>query len=144
MYISKYGNEHISIKRPDNSANNLIAGNIYVDVHGKLIAINHSKGIKCEVNIERQGWTTRVTHKCNGKVTDSSGKAKFEINGRWSEFMELKDLSTGATVEVWRALTRHPMSHRYYHFAYYTMNLNYCDEEMLKSLPPTDCRRRMD
>ena len=95
MYLQRYGNEHISIKRPDNSANNLIAGNIYVDVHGKMELMNHTKGIKCEINIERQAWTTRVTHKCNGKVIDSSGKTKYEISGRWSEFLELKDSSSG-------------------------------------------------
>ena len=92
MYIQKYGNEHISIKRPDNSANNLIAGNIYVDVHGKIEVINHSKNLTCEMNVERQGWTTRVTHKCLGKVKDSSGSEKFEIAGRWSEYLTIKDL----------------------------------------------------
>lgn len=46
-------NEHIIIKRPDNSANNLIMGKLYVDVHGKLECTNITKGIKCELLIHR-------------------------------------------------------------------------------------------
>ena len=46
-------NEHIVIRRPDNSANNLIMGKLYVDVHGKLEVINKTKDIKCELTIHR-------------------------------------------------------------------------------------------
>lgn len=46
-------NEHIVISRPDNSANNLIMGKLYVDVHGKLEVINKTKDIKCELTIHR-------------------------------------------------------------------------------------------
>jgi Oxysterol-binding protein len=46
-------NEHIVIRRPDNSANNLIMGKLYVDVHGKLEVINKTKDIKCELIIHR-------------------------------------------------------------------------------------------
>ncbi len=31
-----------------------------------------------------------------------------------------------------------------YFFGYHTCNLNYLDDEMKKTLPPTDCRRRPD
>lgn len=46
-------NEHIIIKRPDNSANNLIVGKLYVDVHGKMEITNITKGIKVELTIHR-------------------------------------------------------------------------------------------
>jgi len=46
-------NEHIIIKRPDNSANNLIVGKLYVDVHGKLEVTNLTRNIKAELNIHR-------------------------------------------------------------------------------------------
>jgi Oxysterol-binding protein len=46
-------NEHIIIKKPDNSANNLIMGKLYVDVHGKLEVTNLTKNIKCTLNIHR-------------------------------------------------------------------------------------------
>jgi len=46
-------NEQIRIKRPDNSANNLIMGKLYVDVHGKLEVTNVTKNIKVELTIHR-------------------------------------------------------------------------------------------
>lgn len=46
-------NEHIIIKRPDNSANNLVVGKLYVDVHGKMEVTNITKGIKVELTIHR-------------------------------------------------------------------------------------------
>ena len=95
------------------------------------------------IKIERQGWMTRVPHKCAGRVLDSSGNIKLEIQGRWSEYLELKTLD-GTTERVWQAEERHPQANRYYFFPYFTMNLNYLDEDMKKHLPPTDCRLRMD
>ena len=70
--------------------------------------INHTKNLKCEINIERQGWTTRITHKSNGTVTDSSGNVKFEITGRWSEYLSIKDKNSGVEEEIWRAEEKHP------------------------------------
>jgi hypothetical protein len=49
MYLTDT-NEHIVIKRPDNSANNLIMGTLYVDVIGKMEVTNVTKGLKCEIN----------------------------------------------------------------------------------------------
>lgn len=46
-------NEHIIIKRPDNSANNLVVGKMYVDVHGKMEITNITKGIKVSIYIHR-------------------------------------------------------------------------------------------
>jgi len=46
-------NEHLVIKRPDNSANNLIVGRLYVDVHGTLEVENITKGHKAVLTIHR-------------------------------------------------------------------------------------------
>lgn len=46
-------NEHIIIKRPDNSANNLIMGKLYVDVHGTMEISNITSGAKCTLTIHR-------------------------------------------------------------------------------------------
>jgi Oxysterol-binding protein len=51
-------NEHILFKRPDNSANNLLMGNLYVDVHGEVEITNVTRNIKVNVNISRQGIFT--------------------------------------------------------------------------------------
>lgn len=36
------------------------------------------------------------------------------------------------------------LSERMYGFGYFSINLNYIDDMMLKTLPPTDTRRRSD
>lgn len=46
-------NEEITIKRPDNSANNLIMGTLYVDVHGTMEITNVTKNIKVELICHR-------------------------------------------------------------------------------------------
>ena len=51
-------NEHITFKRPDNSANNILYGTLYVDVHGEVEVINVTKKIKVNINISRQGTFT--------------------------------------------------------------------------------------
>jgi hypothetical protein len=66
-------NEHIVIKRPDNSANNLIIGTLYVDVHGKMEITNLTKNLKVEFNIHRQGWTKKNAYKVEGKGIDANG-----------------------------------------------------------------------
>lgn len=52
LYLTET-NEHIIIKRPDNSANNLILGKLYVDVHGTMEVTNVSKNIKVMLTIHR-------------------------------------------------------------------------------------------
>lgn len=84
-------NEHIIIKRPDNSANNLIVGKLYIDVHGKMEITNITKDIRVIINIHRIGWTKKNYYKVEGQVLDSEGKCRFEINGRWNEYLSLKD-----------------------------------------------------
>ena len=45
--------EHILFKRPDNSANNLLVGTLYVDVHGEIEVTNVTKNIKVRINVSR-------------------------------------------------------------------------------------------
>jgi hypothetical protein len=59
-------NEHIIIKRPDNSANNLIMGKLYVDVHGTMEVTNLTKNIKAVLTIHRQGWISKNAYKVEG------------------------------------------------------------------------------
>jgi hypothetical protein len=56
----------------------------------------------------------------------------------------LKDLKTGVDEVVFKAEEKPPLFDRQYGFGYVAINLNYLDDEMKKSLPPTDTRRRQD
>lgn len=137
-------NEHIIIKRPDNSANNLVVGKLYVDVHGKLEVTNITKNLKCELTIHRQGWTGKNAYKVEGNVVDAGGVARYEVNGLWNQKYSIKDLKTGIEESVMEADARPPLADRMYGFGYYSINLNYINDEMRRTLPPTDTRRRPD
>jgi len=52
-FIMTSTNEHFVIQRPDNSANNIIVGKMYIDVHGTLEVINLTKGHKATLYIHR-------------------------------------------------------------------------------------------
>lgn len=45
--------DHLVIKRPDNSANNLVIGKLYVDIHGNCEVENITKGYKSNFFIHR-------------------------------------------------------------------------------------------
>lgn len=137
-------NEHIIIKRPDNSANNLIVGKLYVDVHGKMEVTNITKNIKSEITIHRQGWTGKNSYKVEGTVKDAKGVTKCKIDGFWNEKLSVTDCITGVTDQVFKADEKPALTERMYGFGYYSINLNYIDDEMKKTLPPTDTRRRAD
>ena len=106
-------------------------GTLYVDVHGKMTCQNLNKGLKCEINISRQGWTTKVPNKIEGKVMDKSGKVIYEITGRWSEAITIKNVETQVLHDVFKADPRHPMENRYYFLPTFSMNTNYCDDIIL-------------
>jgi hypothetical protein len=137
-------NEHITIKRPENSANNLIIGTLYIDVHGIVEVHNLTKNIKAVIDISRQSWSNRTPFGFTGKITDQYDNVKMLVEGTWNKDYYLKDPVTGVKEKIFEADVRPANSARQYEFGYYSINLNYVNEEMLRSLPPTDCRRRMD
>ena len=136
--------EHIIIKRPDNSANNLIMGTLYVDVHGTMEVTNITKNIKVVLNVTRQGWTTKNAYKVEGNVLDANSKPRYEIEGKWNEGLSIKNISTGKEEQILKVLPKPENSIRMYGFSKFSCNMNYIDDEMRQSLPPTDCRRRND
>lgn len=96
-------NEHITFKRPDNSAINLVFGKLFVDVHGNAEITNVTKNIKAEVFVHRKGWSNNNLHKVEGKVMDKSGTPKYEIEGTWVEYLNLREVSSGKLEQVFRA-----------------------------------------
>jgi len=66
------------------------------------------------------------------------------VKGLWNDHLNLIDKKTGREEAIFKADPKPPNYERQYAFGYYTINLNYIDDEMKKYLPPTDCRRRMD
>lgn len=87
-------------------------GKLYVDVHGKLEATNLTKNIKAELTIHRQGWTAKNAYKVEGKGMDQNGDVKFTVNGRWNEYLNVKDAQTGIEENIWMVDAKPPNSDR--------------------------------
>jgi hypothetical protein len=143
MYLTQYG-DHMIIKRPENSANNLIIGTLYVDMHGKMEVTNLTTGSKADFYVHRQGWTKKNSHKVEGKVIDGKGNVRYEVHGLWNKELSLRNVATGEDIVVFRVNPLAENHQRQYGFCPYTIQLNYLDDEMKKYLPPTDTRRRGD
>lgn len=137
-------NDHYIIQRPENSANNLILGTLYVDLHGKMDMTNLNTGSKANLYVHRQGWTKRNAFKVEGKVIDGRGVLRYEVFGTWNKQLSLRNVQTGEEEVVWNACDNVPNYQRQYGFCHYTINLNYLNESMKQTLPPTDTRWRMD
>lgn len=56
-FFEKY-NECISIGRPRITANNIVLGNVYMDLFDKIDVINHTNGEKAELQFNGRGWST--------------------------------------------------------------------------------------
>ena len=59
--------------------------------------------------------------------------------------MEMKDLTSGETTEVWKCpdfLPKHAA--KMFNMSTFGMQLNMSSEELMNKLPPTDTRRRED
>ena len=68
-------NEIISVKRPNNSANNLVVGTLYLDTHGDLILNNMKTKEQAKVYFTRMGWTKSSYYKIEGNIYDQYGVA---------------------------------------------------------------------
>ncbi len=99
-------NEHITIKRPENSANNLIIGTLYIDVHGIVEVHNVTKNIKAVIDISRQNWSNRTPFGFTGKITDQYDNVKMLVEGTWNKDYYLKDPLTGVKEKIFTADVR--------------------------------------
>ena len=75
---------------------------------------------------------------------DADGRVMCEVNGRWTQELSVKDCRTGQEEVIFKVHPKPENTERQYGWGYFTINLNYIDDEMRKTLPPTDCRRRGD
>lgn len=119
-------------------------GKLYVDVHGTLEITNITTGAKCTLVIHRQGWTNKNAYKVEGDVLDTKGKKRFHVSGLWNDHLNIKDLSSGEEERVFEVDKRPAQSDRMYAFGYFSINLNYIDDFLRRTIPPTDSRRRTD
>ena len=78
-------------------------------------------------------------------VKDANDEPKFEVSGKYTEALDLKDLSTGEVTELWKCPSYLPQNaEKMFNMSTFGLQLNMVSDELLEKLPPTDCRRRQD
>jgi hypothetical protein len=79
-YFERY-NECISVARPKITANNIVLGEIYMDINDKIEIINHTNGEKAEIQFNGRGWSTPSN--LSGKIFDAQGNERYQLKGSW-------------------------------------------------------------
>jgi len=79
-----------------------------------------------------------------GKVFDADGQVKIEIYGSWLDEIYLKDLETGEEELVFKEKPMLPEAHLQYFFGKEAVMMNYCNQNMVGVVAPTDSRWRKD
>jgi len=136
-------NEEYSWTKPNTTVHNIIMGQIYIDNHGTYNVTCPSSGTKAEVVFKKAGWFEKSKQEVVATIFDGSGVARYSLEGKWSEFLELRDLESGEVKPVWRHSALPENSEYYYYFTDYALQLN-LPPELMDFLPITDSRFRPD
>ena len=89
--FTKFG-DYITITKPQILAKNIIMGQLYIDIAGKVEATNHITGEKAIINCIPRSW--KKMSEISGVGIDKSGKVKYEFSGSWLSEVKLKNLET--------------------------------------------------
>jgi len=65
--------------------------------------INHDTNEKCELEFKARGWTSKNNNSVFGVIKDANGVAKYEISGKYTESLVVKNLTTNVEFTAWSA-----------------------------------------
>lgn len=136
-------NEEYTWTKPNTSVHNIIIGQIYVDHHGSYTVYCPQTGIRADVTFKKAGWFEKCKQEVTASIFDSTGIPRYEINGKWSERLEMKDLATGEIRVMWNHAALPENSEFNYYFTDFALQLN-LPPDMVGCLPATDSRLRPD
>ena len=105
---------------------------------------NTPKRIMSKFNNLTKQFTTSSTDMTTDITDDHSNLPPEGNNGEIPKSDSSDSLDIPNSRFLWQVEPNRESKPQYYHFTMYTMALNQLDEEMKKSLPPTDSRLRPD
>ena len=143
VVLRRFG-EHFTMNRPYTTANNLIIGTVYLDLHGKTIVTNHKTGEICEMDYKRRGWGSKNAYCIDGVIKDATGVVRWTLKGKWNESISITNIETGQERLIWKVNPRPDNWDHLYHFSLFSMQLNNTSPELEELLPATDSRLRPD
>jgi hypothetical protein len=135
--------EEYSWTKPNTTVHNIIIGQIYIDNHGSYTVNCPASGARAEITFKKAGWFERSKQEVGATVYDAAGTPRYNLEGKWSEALELTDLGTGGTQLIWRHAPLSAGCEFSYYFTDYAMQLN-LPPDQVGFLPQTDSRFRPD
>jgi len=148
----KNSGNHYTWRKVKTVVHNIVIGKLWIDQHGEMEVINHTKGDKCFMKFDPYSYFGGTPKKVTGTITNVDGKVEWVLNGTWDCKMEGSNvigdvtvkgkpsLEIGASKELWKRNPLDPESEKYYNFSRFTCELN----ELEDFVAPTDSRLRPD
>lgn len=143
-------------KKVTSSVIGIITGNPTVDNYGPMEVKNWTTGEECVLDFKPRGWKASSAYQVSGKVTDSHGKTRWSMGGRWNDKLYAR-LTPGyeepvtpghgrgdgnQAIVVWQAHER--PSGIPFNLTPFVVTLNALPDRLKPIIAPTDSRLRPD
>jgi len=148
----KNSGNHYTWRKVKTVVHNIVIGKLWIDQHGEMEVVNHTKGIKCSMKFEPYSYFGGTPKKVTGSVTNSEEKVEWVLNGTWDSKMEgsqvkgevlikgKSSLEVESSKLLWKKNPIEPEAEKYYFFSKFACELNEPEDQVA----PTDSRLRPD
>jgi hypothetical protein len=142
--ILKKHNDHYVYNQPTTALQNILLGKLYVDHYGDMNFQNATNGDHGVLTMTKRGWNDRNAYEAEGYVKDSRGEIVYRLKGRWDKSLIAVHEETKEETVLWLRADGFPDQDKQYYFTDFTLQLNYLNKKLAKSVPCTDSRLRPD
>ena len=149
--------EHYSWKKVTTLVNNLILGTLTIEHYGDMVITNHRTHEQCVITFKPKdagGWfvASKEPESLGGDLVgvckDYRGTPKYELSGRWDEFLIAKPLVpnsySSSSFKLWAVNPKPPTAAVNFNLTAFSMAINQTSPELMKVLPLSDSRLRPD
>lgn len=141
----KKTDEVFTMKFPQVDLKNLVFGSeTYMYYRGNMEIANLKTGDTMNIVFPGLGWTGKKDFKCSGTMKNKNDEVLFLFKGKWTEYGTVYDKKTEEILLHGFCENLPKNTEDYYCFTEQSFNLNNLTEDLLRNLPPTDCRLRPD
>ena len=81
------------------NVNNVIMGNLNMEIIGEVNGQNHKSGEKCLLNFHSKTWNKGP--KVTGFSYDKNGNKAYEVSGSWIDEVFATNVKTGKKEKIW-------------------------------------------
>eukprot|EP00826_Nyctotherus_ovalis_P002116 TRINITY_DN1039_c0_g1_i10.p1 TRINITY_DN1039_c0_g1~~TRINITY_DN1039_c0_g1_i10.p1 ORF type:complete len:370 (+),score=88.99 TRINITY_DN1039_c0_g1_i10:1098-2207(+) len=136
--------EEYEVERPCVIVKNMKLESLYLDCVGKSIIINRKTKEKCVLEYREKGLSESSYGILEGFVMNSDGDKLIEIRGKWTDYVEMRDINSNKVEMLWKCPSVPKDLKNQYSLPAFVVEMNKLTKELEAVLPPTDSRLRPD